>query len=113
MNSVMTFSVNPAAVALLISGFALLIAWLTFRRLGDWRQTDAGKEMAAKLSGHNDRLIKLETRLENLATKADFAELKGTIGALKAELDGVRGDASAAAAGVSRIENFLINQTTD
>lgn len=108
MNSSMTFEVNPALIALCISAAALLIAWLTFRRAGDWRQSEAGKSTSTKLESHGERLTKLETKMENLATKADVAELKGLHGALKAELDGVRGDARAAADGVARIESFLI-----
>lgn len=107
MNSTI-IEVNPALLALLLSAGALLFTWLTFRRAGDWRQTDAGKETAAKLSAHAERLTKLETRLENLATKADIAELKGLYSTLKAELDGVRGDARASAVGVERIEEFLM-----
>lgn len=113
MNSVMTIDVNLGLLAVFIAAIAASVALFTFVRSGDWRKSDAWKENGKTLSLHAERLTKLETRLENLATKADFAELKGTIGALKAELDGVRGDASAAAAGVVRIENFLINQTTD
>ena len=109
MNSTVPIYVNPALIAILLSAFALLVAWLTFQRAGDWRKTDAGKDMAAKLNGHGERLTILETRQENLATKADIAELKGMQGALKAELDGVRSDARDAANGVARIEQLLMN----
>lgn len=109
MSSVMTIDVNLAVVAIIISALSALAAWATYSRAGDWRQTDAGKETALKLAGHNDRLTRLETRLENIATKEDMARLQGQIGALKAELDGVRSDASKAAAGVERIEQFLMD----
>lgn len=107
--STTTIEVNVALLALLLSAGALLVTWLTFRRAGDWRQSEAGKDTATKLSLHDTRLTRLETQMENLATKADIAELKGNLGALKAELDGVRGDARAAASGVERIEQFLMD----
>lgn len=109
MSGTIPIEVNPAMVALFLSAAALFIAWLTFNRAGDWRESDAGKDTAAKLSKHGERLTILETKMENLATKADIAELKGLYGTLKAELDGVRGDARASAVGVERIEQFLMN----
>jgi hypothetical protein len=109
VSSTVPIYVNPALLALALSGLALLVAWLTFRRAGDWRTSDAGKDTSDKLNRHGERLTILETRMENLATKSDIAELKGLYGALKAELDGVRGDASAAASGVVRIEQFLMD----
>lgn len=104
----MTIDVNLAVIAVILSAGAALVAWLTYSRASDWRQTDAGKETSAKLHAHGERLTKLETKMENLATKADIAELRGNLSALKAELDGVRGDARAAADGVARIERFLM-----
>lgn len=109
MSGTIPIEVNPAMVALCLSAAALFIAWLTFNRAGDWRQSDAGKETNTKITGLGDRLTKLETRFENLATKSDFERLQGQISTIKAELDGVRGDAAAAAAGVARIEAFLMD----
>lgn len=108
MNSTMTIDVNLAVVALLLSAGAVVAAWLTYLRAGDWRQSEAGKATETKLNAHGERLTKLETRLENLATKADIAALHGQVGAIKAELDGVRNDARAAASGVERIEQFMM-----
>jgi hypothetical protein len=104
----MQVEVNLAVIALLLSAGALLAAWLTYWRAGDWRQSEAGKDTEKRLAGHGERLTKLETRLENLATKSDIAEVAGRLSGLKAELDGVRDHASAAAAGVERIEGYLI-----
>lgn len=108
MNSVMTIDVNLGVVAVSIAALAAIVALFTFIRSGDWRKSDAWKEQSAKISAHGDRLTRLETQMENLATKADIAELKGLYSTLKAELDGVRGDARASAVGVERIEEFLM-----
>lgn len=105
----MTIDVNLAVVAALLSFFAVMASWMTYSRAGDWRQSDAGKETSSKLTAHAERLTKLETRLENLATKADIERLTGQIGTVKAELDGVRNDSRAAATGVERIEQFLMD----
>lgn len=104
-----TIEVNLAVVAILISACTLMLAWLAFRRAGDWRQSDVGKDISAKLSGHGERLTKLETKLEDIPSKADIAALRGQISTLKAELDGVQGTVRIVAAGVKRIEQFLMD----
>lgn len=105
----MTIDVNLAVVALLISAGALLAAWATYARAGDWRQTDAGKETAAKLTAHAERLTKLETRLENLATKADVERVEGKVNTLEAHVEGIQDKLSNVGAGVERIEQFLMD----
>ena len=105
----MTIDVNLAVVAVIISALAAIAAWLTYSRAGDWRQTDSGKETTTKLAAHAERLTKLETRFEGLATKADVERVEGKVNTLEAHVEGIQIRLDNVGAGVERIEQFLMD----
>ena len=100
-------------------------AWAAFVRAGRWRDSDDGKEVKqdihsikndlTKINGRLDRaeqadaglpllaerITKVETTLEAVATSADFA-------ALKAEVEGLERVTRNTHASVARIEQWLM-----
>lgn len=100
----MNVEIDLTLVAIFASALSAIFAGLTFRRAGDWRRSDVGKETEAKLSDHGRRLTVLETKMAEIPTKADIASIK-------AELDGVQDELKLARGGITRIEDFLLERS--
>lgn len=111
--------------AVILSGLSLIIAAFSFFRTGDWRRTEAGKEVdgkfvkleqristmetrmdgvPAKLSSIDTRMTTVETRLLDMPTRADIAKVS-------AELDAVQDDVRLVRAGITRIEDYLLERS--
>lgn len=90
--------------ALVISTLAFLLAVATFWRAGDWEKTKAGEAVKAKHSALESRVTVIETKIADLPTKADIARLT-------AEVDAVQDSVKLVQGGVTRIEDFLLEQT--
>lgn len=68
-----------------------------------WRNSDEAKIITQALADHGTRLTKLETQIENVATKGD-------IQTIRAEIKGVEGQVEAVGAGVARIESYFLEK---
>lgn len=113
--------------AIIFSALSLMLAALTFWRNGNWRQTDEGQKLIARIvaveqapdwhqtdSGKQivgqvaeirERLARGEERFANLATKADLARIESDVENLRSAIKGVD-------SGVIRIEQLLMNGGT-
>lgn len=110
--------------ALTISTLALLLAFATFIRAGDWEKTKAGEAVSAKISGlksdvdalksdakhaptaketanHEARISVLESRLGDLATRSQ-------VSGLKAEVDGVQSMVRVLVESMKRVEGYMM-----
>ncbi|WP_439532053.1 DUF2730 family protein [Polymorphobacter sp.] len=108
-----------AIIAALVS-LALSVA--TYLRTGDWKRTEAGKDVESSISGLRGRVGTLETRTEEHPDKiedartrlsvveARIADLptKADVSALKAEVHAMKSDMSVVRSSVTRIENHLL-----
>jgi hypothetical protein len=112
-------------LTLIVTAIAAIAAWAAFVRAGRWRDSDDGKAVKedihtiknelAKINGRLsraeevdkglptlvDRVTRVETAMESVATTADFRELS-------AEVDGIAREVKSTLAGVSRIEGWLV-----
>ncbi len=112
--------------ALFFSAASLLIAAVTFWRNGKWRDSEEHKTLVAKVQDHGqvipmmvanitnlqasvlehgNRLAAGEERFKSIATKADLAVVASDVRGLEKTVVGID-------AGVTRIEQFLINGGT-
>lgn len=96
---------------------ACLCAVLVARRAGAWRETDAAKQLVARVDSHDlaiasikqkvegmpnqSQIASIEERIKNLATKAEIASIQSDVHSLVREVGKVD-------AGVTRIEAFLM-----
>lgn len=110
--------------ALTISTLALLLAFATFLRAGDWEKSKAGEAVASKISAlkgdvdslksdarhaptaketanHEARISVLESRLGDLATRSQ-------VSGLKAEVDGVQSMVKMLLSATKRIEDHMM-----
>jgi hypothetical protein len=87
--------------AIVVSTLAFLVSVATYLRTGDWKRSEAGKEVEAKISGLDTRLTVVETNLEHLPSKSDVATLTAEVEALQDDVGIIRG-------GVRRIEDYLL-----
>ncbi len=111
------------AVCISLASCAISVA--TFRRAGDWRKTEAGKQahdnilaidgrvsklehqiegLPAKIGTMNDRLRDVEQQLRHMPTKAEIATLSSEMEAVQDDVRLVRG-------GITRIEDFLLRMS--
>ncbi|MBI1407312.1 MAG: DUF2730 family protein [Caulobacter sp.] len=98
----------PIACAVISALCAVFVAW----RASRWRESDEAQKLIARVGAVEGRMTKAEGRLDgidekfdDLPTEADIARLEGEIGTVK-EL------CRAAAAGVARIETFMMQRTS-
>ena len=89
------------ALAAGLSLLALLVAAATYVRAGRWKEGDDAKALVAEVKAIDRRLTTVETKIEGLATKSDIAELR-------AELKAMDKAVEKTAAGVERIEQFMM-----
>lgn len=94
-------SVEPSHIIALVGIGSLLLSVAVFVRAARWRDSDGAKELIARVDGCEDRITKIETRLEHVATKADMARLEEGISGVRETAKGVR-------QAVDRIESWLI-----
>ncbi|CAL4866715.1 hypothetical protein MMA231_00959 [Asticcacaulis sp. MM231] len=112
-------------VPMFVSLCSLGIAGLTFLRNGKWKDGDEIKtaignvdsrltEVTDVQSQHSDRLARLETEIEHVATQGDInvlrAEIKGVESTLSAKVEGVAAQTKSVDAGVIRIEQLLMSE---
>lgn len=110
-------------LAILLSVAALVLNVFTAIRAGKWRDSEEHKDLVAKVNSHSqaiptmlanianlvltatehgNRLAAGEERFKSIATKADLAEVSSDVRGLEKTVAGID-------AGVTRIEQFLIN----
>ena len=87
--------------AIIVSGAAFLVSLATFVRTGDWKRTDAGKEVERNISSLGSRLTVVETDMKHLPSRADFATLASEVEAVQEDIGIIR-------AGIVRIEDHLL-----
>jgi len=93
------FILSLVAIAASVITASIHIA--NFRRIGNWRTTDAGKEMQGRMSSAETRLTVAETKMRGAPTAADLSSLK-------AHVAGIEKSVGVVAAGVDRIEDYLL-----
>lgn len=110
--------------ALTISTLALLLAFATFIRAGDWEKSKAGEAVNGKINelrhnvaglisdqkhaptaketaNHEARISVLESRLGDLATRSQ-------VSGLKAEVDGVQSMVRVLVESMKRVEGYMM-----
>ena len=97
----MTFSEIMSAVAVGLSAVNGVILLLTYRRAGQWRESEDAKAILARLNTCETDIAGFKMRFEHAATKADVARLT-------AEVHGVEQLIKNTDAGVVRIEQLLM-----
>lgn len=91
-------------IAIGVSIIALIFVIATYARASRWRETDEGQRTIADISGLKDRLTKVETKLSDMPSKADFATLE-------AQLEGFEKMLRNTEAGVQRIEGYMMEKS--
>lgn len=109
-----SLSVDPTLVLFaitVINSIANFLLWL--RKPGQ----DAGAAIAAFRTAvaETDGVLKgrldvLEERVKHMPTSDELREVEGQLGAIKAEMGGIRDTVQSTRAGVVRIEEFLRNE---
>lgn len=90
-------------VSIAIALGAMLFSAATFVRAGRWRETDDGRRTSADIGKLKERMTVVETKLEDMPSKADFT-------ALEAQLEGVEKMLRNTEAGVQRIEGYMMTE---
>lgn len=97
----MTFAAVMSAIAVTLSAINAVILLLTYRRAGQWRESEDARAILSRLSACESDLTGIKARFENVATKADIARLTG-------EVNGLEQLVKNTDAGVVRIEQLLM-----
>lgn len=101
----MTFAATMSAIAVTLSAINAVILLLTYRRAGQWRESEEARAILSRLSACEGDLAGIKTRFENVSTKADVARLT-------AEVNGLEQLIKNTDAGVIRIEQILMRAHT-
>lgn len=100
----MTLATSIALAALCVSVITGLFAILTYHRAGRWKEGEDAKLLVAEVASIDKRLTTVEAEIKGLATKADLAEVR-------ADLRGLERSIEKTAAGVERIEQFMMEKS--
>lgn len=87
-----------SAAAAVSAACAAYIAW----RDNKWRDSDEAKTMNARIKAVEDKTLEHEVKLKDLPSKADLAAVNANVHNLERTVSGID-------AGVTRIEQFLMN----
>jgi hypothetical protein len=111
-------------LTLLVALFSAAAAWSAFVRAGRWRDTDDGKQVKEDIHGINnaitkingrldraeqndeglpalvERVAKVETAMESLASAGDFRELKAEVAGINRSMNNIQ-------SATTRIETYL------
>ena len=112
--------------ALFLSAGALIVSALGYVRTGNWKRSDAGKQVDDVISRLDQRISTMETRLDGVPTKLSSINDRMTtveallkhmptsadIAGISAELDAVQDDVKLVRQGVTRIEDILLAAST-
>lgn len=90
-----------SAVAVGLSCVNAVILLLTYRRAGQWRESEDAKAIHTRLTACENDITGFKARFENASTKADVARLT-------AEVNGLEQLIKNTDAGVVRIEQLLM-----
>lgn len=95
-----------AAVVISMANFIVLL--LSFRRAGQWKDSDEARRLIERVTANETDINGLKVRMENVATKADVARLTAEITGVERQVVGVEVHAKRIEGGVERIESYLM-----
>lgn len=74
-------------VAALVGLASLLVASLTYRRAGNWRESDAGRKVTTDLSEIDGKLKLLDQEVKAMPTKSDVGALRDRMMRVETKID--------------------------
>lgn len=94
----------PIGCAVISCACAVFVAW----RSGNWRQTDEAQKLIARVGAVEGRATKIEARLDAFEEKVEGLPTAADIARVEGQVETVKEMVRAAAAGVERIETFMM-----
>lgn len=94
----------PIGCAVISCSCAVFVAW----RSGNWRESDEAQKLMARVGAVEGRVGKAESRLEAFEEKIEGLPTAADVARVEGQVETVKEMVRAAAAGVERIESFMM-----